>query len=914
MAESRTLAQFLTRAQAEPAALLVEGEAGIGKTTLLWDAAGTAASQGFVVLSAGGAPTEVRYAYGAIADLLATVDPAVSADLPDEHRAALERVLLGGSDGPAGNERMAAAAFLSVLQRLGSDAPVLVRIDDAQWLDLSSRAVLGFAARRLTGRIGMLVAVRTGGPDFADVTWLNFARPDTLVRLRISPLTLGGVHALIAARLGRTLPRPMIVRIHEISGGNPFFALELARFAAADPADPAVGLPDSLAGLVQSHLGQPSEELAGVLLAASCAALPTVERLGRATGIDPARVVELLESPQACDIVEVDGNRIRFRHPLFATGVYGAASPAARRAAHRQLAELADEPELKARHLALAATTGDPDTMTALDAAAAATAARGAPAAAAELLELAIKLGGDTPMRRMRAAEQHFRSGAIEAARAHLRTTLDGLPAEGALRCMALIALAAITGYDDSLVDAADLLSRAVDAADNPVLQLHARLLQVPVAGLIADLRESVDLARPAVTLAEQLGVPALHSQALAIQATVDFLYGLGVDPSALQLALDSEDPAGGAAATFQASAVAAVIAGWSGELETAHTRLDAVRQRFQRSGTEIDILWAASHLTMLDLWRGCYADAAATADDALQRAEQMGGKHVLVQALADQAVVAAYTGREQDARSAAGAALDAGRASGAAFVVRGVSATLAFLDVSLGDYAAALTTLAPLLVSFDPEHGTEIPVGGYLPDAVEALTALGRVDEAEPLVEALERNGARHDRPWLLAVGARGRSHLLAARGDPDAAAAAARQALVHHRRLPMPFEQARTQLLLGGLQRRRRRKQAAETTLREALETFERLGAPLWARRARAELDRLTGAAGAGAGLTAAELRVAERAASGSTNKQIATELFIAVKTVEMTLTSVYRKLGIHSRAGLFAALNPSESQGNP
>ena len=187
----------------------------------------------------------------------------------------------------------------------------------------------------------------------------------------------------------------------------------------------------------------------------------------------------------------------------------------------------------------------------------------------------------------------------------------------------------------------------------------------------------------------------------------------------------------------------------------------------------------------------------------------------------------------------------------------------------------------------------------------------MGRLDEAEPLVAALERNGARLDRAWMLAVGARGRSQLLAARGELDAAEQAAEEALRHHERLPMPFETARTRLFMGQVQRRRRRRQASEASLRAALETFERLGAPLWAQRARAELGRLS-ASSPGGGLTTAERRVAELAAAGLSNKQIAAELFIAAKTVEMTLSSVYRKLGIRSRSGLFAALNPGDNHG--
>jgi len=904
--ESEALRDFLRRALQEPAVLVVEGEAGIGKSTVLQETAATAVAQGFRVLSASGVPTEVRYAYAAVADLLSLVDVAVLGELPDVQRMALEHVLLGGGDGTAGNERMAAAAFLAVVRRLSSVAPVLLCIDDAQWLDASSQAVLGFTARRLTGRAGLLIAVRTGAADSVDMALLHPVRPDGPARLRISPLTLGGVHALVSARLGHTLPRPTITRIYEISGGNPFFALELARYIAEHPDRAAIGLPDSLAALVRDRIGTPDEEVSEVLLAAACAALPTVEWVGRATGISPGRVVELVESDQADSVVEIDGNRIRFRHPLFATGVYSSAGASMRRAMHRRLAGLVEESELIARHLALAATVADPETVAALDAAAEIAGRRGAPAVAAELLELAIKLGDDTPFRRMRAAELHFRSGAIAQARSDLRTALDGLPLHGTSRWTALVLLAALTGYDDSLVAAADLLGQAVEAADDAVLQLRARLLQVPLTGLIGNLGASVDQANAVVKDAQRLGIPTLLSQALSISLVVRFMYGLGMDREVLQLALQLENPDSGSSATFQASAVAPLIRAWSGELEQAREQLCAVQERFLRAGTEIDILWSAGHAVMVDLWLGRFAAAAATAEEAAQRAEQMSGQHALVHARTSQAWIAAYTGREPDARSFAAAALDSARAAAGLFMADRVTAIVAFLEVSLGHYMAALTLLEPLLAAFDPEHDTEIVVGGYLPDAVEALCAVGRLDEAEPLIAALERNGARLDRPWMLAVGARGRGHLLAARGDLAAAERAAEEALTHHERLPMPFELARTQLLLGQVQRRRRRKQLAAENLSAALETFERLGSPLWGRRARAELERMTAPA-SGAGLTAAERRVADLAAAGLTNKQIATELFIAPKTVEMTLSNAYRKLGIRSRAGLYAALNP-------
>ncbi|ORB00835.1 hypothetical protein BST33_10960 [Mycolicibacter minnesotensis] len=474
-AETAAVRAFLEAALTGPASLLVEGEAGIGKSTLLWDAAATATTRGYRVLSASGAPTEVRYAYTAVADLLGGVDAEVLEQLPDEQHAAVDRILLGGGDGPASDERIVATAFLAVIRRLSSVTPVLLCIDDVQWLDMSSRMVIGFAQRRLTGRVGLLSALRTGEVDAADVNWLGPAFPGSIERLRITPLTLGGVHALISARLGRTLPRPTITRIHQTSGGNPFFALELARFIAEDPAMAAIGLPDSLAALVRDRIGQPDADVGAVLLAAACAAPPTVERVSLATGISTDRVVEVVESAQARSVVEIDGSRIRFRHPLFATGVYSAAGPSERRAMHRRLSAIVTEAEVKARHLALAATTADPDVLQALDGAVAVTRARGAPAVAAELIELAMNLGDDNPVRRIQAAEQHFRSGEMARARSHLRSVLDDLPAGNPLRCMALMLLAAVTGYGESLVTATELLTQAVDeAADHAILQLPA--------------------------------------------------------------------------------------------------------------------------------------------------------------------------------------------------------------------------------------------------------------------------------------------------------------------------------------------------------------------------------------------------------------------------------------------------------
>jgi DNA-binding NarL/FixJ family response regulator len=177
----------------------------------------------------------------------------------------------------------------------------------------------------------------------------------------------------------------------------------------------------------------------------------------------------------------------------------------------------------------------------------------------------------------------------------------------------------------------------------------------------------------------------------------------------------------------------------------------------------------------------------------------------------------------------------------------------------------------------------------------------LGRLEPAEQLVTTLERNGSRLQRNWMLAVGRRGRGMLLGARGDVPAAVEMVEQAMAAHRRLSMPFECARTQLLLGQLQRRKRLKDASAATIHDALATFEQLGTSLWADRARAELGRVDVGTLRRVAMSPSEKRVAELAGSGMTNRNIAAAMFISPKTVESNLSRIYAKLGIHSRAEL-------------
>jgi ATP/maltotriose-dependent transcriptional regulator MalT len=900
--EARAVGEFLASVPSGPSALVVEGEAGIGKTTVWLSALERAQQAGFRILSTRATSAESVLAYTSLAALLNELDDAAFAELPAPQRLAIDRVLLRVSaDGPVTDQRAVGAAFVSVVERLAAQSAVLIAIDDLQWLDHPSRLIISSAMRRLSGPVGVLVTMRDG-PEYVDAgSWLELRRPDRLRRARVHPLSLGATHTVLSDRLGRSFSRPKMLRIHEFSGGNPFYALELGRAMADETWHDGAALPSTLAELVRARVGSLTTDGRKALLAAACLATPTLELIARAIDTDADHVVAILEDAENKAIVQIDGQRLSFTHPLLTRGVYTDAAPAGRRAMHRRLAEIVDEPELKARHLALAAASGDELTLNSLDAAAELAHARGAPTAAAELIELAIGLGGDTPERRIRLAANHFDAGEPWRARTVLEETVERLGA-GTLRAQALSLLAMVRLFGDSFVEAASLLERGLDEAGDDLALRVQMLIKLSFARFNAgQLAAAVKHAEDAVTGATRLGQPHLLSQALNMRVMMRFLRGDGFDEPSLGRAMELEDREAAIPSAFRPSVQNALLLACTGRLEQAHEEMLVMRRHYVERGEEIELLFIDFHAVLLEIWRGDFAEATMVADDLMERALQLRGDLPLCLGLTTRGALAAYAGRVDEARNDAAEALAAGRRSSSHNLSEWPVTILGFLDVSLGNYQAALVTLQSEVSRLDAAPAeTEIIAASFVPDAVEAMIQLGRLAEAEPLIERLERNGERLDRAWMLAVGARCRSMLLAARGDVDAAMQQARRAMIEHDRLPMPFERARTQLLLGQLQRRQRQRDAASVTLREALATFEDLGTPLWAQRARAELNRASGTR-TRAELTASEQRVAELAASGMSNRDMAAALFISPKTVEANLSRIYRKLNIHSRAEL-------------
>lgn len=900
--ELGAIAEFLTSACAGPAGLTIDGEAGIGKTTLWAAAMDQAQERGYRILSAQACQAESTMAYAAVADLLSDVESAVFAQLPDLQRVAVDRVLLrSGGDAPETDQRTVAAAFLAIVEMLAADSPVLLAIDDFQWLDASSRAVIAFAARRFKGRIGVLITERPEPGCPTARTWLRVGAKNDIGRIRLGPLSLGGLHAIVSDRFGNSLPRPTMVRIAELSQGNPFYAVELARAVGDHSETTEEELPRTLADVVRSRIGDVDDDVRDVLLAAACVTDPTVDLLAQVTGVTAAETVALLETAESRGIVGIEGNRVRFAHPLLARGLYTDAPPSRRRRMHRALAEVETLPEVKARHLALATTSEDPATLEALDAAAEAARARGASAAAAELIDLAIGLGGDTPLRRIHSSKYHFHAGNYGHARALLEPFTRALQ-PGKLRASAVGLLAEMCVYHNSFGQAAEMLQGALKDAESDAALLAQTLTLLAFARLnTAEYDKSFDAASRAVKLTDDLDLPTLSSQACAMWVMVNFVCGKGVDERRLKRALELEDDDADVPDPLDASTVNALMLAWTGRLDEAHAQVSVVRNRCIERGQDGHLSFVDLHSALIDVWRGHLSDAAHTAKDAMERAEQLGGDHPFVIADSIGAVVAAYAGREQEARSHARAAIERAGRCGSPRLADQAVMSLGFLEASLGNNADALTTLQPLLARFSTGPGTEIVSAAFLPDAIEAMVSLGRLEDAEPLIDALERHGRRLDRAWMLATGARCRSMLLAARGDVAGATARAQQAMAGHQWLPMPFERARTQLLLGQLQRRQRQRDSATATLTEALAAFEAMDTALWAARTRHELARIGMSTTRSAILTPSEERVAELAASGMTNRDIAAAVFISPKTVEANLARIYRKLDIHTRAEL-------------
>nr|MBA3245050.1 AAA family ATPase [Actinomycetota bacterium] len=467
--ELAALHAFFDTAGEGPAAVVLEGEAGIGKTTI-WQAGVEAARErGLRVLTARPAEAERGLAHVVLGDLFEEVLDQVLPALSAPRRRALEAALLldETAEQPV-DPRTLGVAVRTALQALAERTPVVLAVDDIQWLDASSASALAFALRRMADdRVLLLLARRlVEGAQPSDLDRALGA--DSVQPLVIGPLSVGALHRFLGDRLGRTFARQTLLRIHEASGGNPFFAFELARALGADvgPLQP-LPVPETLEELVRARLADLSVSTRAALELASALGAPSVSLLERA-GIAP----DALEAAVGAHVIERENGSIRFTHPLLSSVLYQCLSGEERRRLHERLAAIVDDPLVRARHLALATDGPDAGVAVVLDEAATRAVGRGAPAVAAELGEHALRLTppdaeGDRQRRALASARAHRTAGEWIRARSIVTDLLSRTPT-GSERAEALVLLAELESLDGSI----DLLEEALGAAAaSPALQ-----------------------------------------------------------------------------------------------------------------------------------------------------------------------------------------------------------------------------------------------------------------------------------------------------------------------------------------------------------------------------------------------------------------------------------------------------------
>ncbi len=923
-AEQAAAMAFLDAVEQGPAAFVIEGPPGIGKTTLWRWAVDEGAARGYRVLSAGPSQAEAKLSFAGLADLAARVFDEIGDTLPGPQRRAMDVALLRADPGEEGlDQRAAAMALLSLIRELAAGGPVLVAVEDTQWLDPSTAASLTFVSRRLEGLpVGVLISARPGPPIPIDPSLL------TEPTLELGPLSLAALHHLIDARLGGRPSRPVLVAIERASGGNPLYALELARSLIRDGV-PAPGtplqVPETLAALVEERIAALSADSRHALLAAAALAAPTVELVAGA--LPELSGEDVLGPAVKATIIEVDATgRIRFTHPLLASGAYALATPEDRRAMHSALAETLGESEERARHLALAAEGPDEGVAAALEAAAAAARARGAHEAAADLAELAVSLtpAGEAEGRRrrtLRLAEARFGAQDPIGAVATLEAAVDS-PPPGPGRAELLWRLGQFYRYSGGLQLSADTLARARDEAGEDDALRAAILMDLGISmNNLADTAGSYEALRAAAELAEGVGDEDALAQALAAFPLVQMMLGQPYDASVLERAMSlAQRGAGRRLNSTVESYPRYTLAFFFRNIDDQDTSRRLLEEELRLAlerGDEASLPTLLWGLVEGECWSGNLASAREHARRALEASRYSDTATIRCMGLYATALVGAYEGRFEDARAASDAAMAIALEGSVMLLFGMLYSVLGFCDVSESNWAGARERLDPMLQMVGAMNVAEPSLMRFLPDAVEALIRLGQVDEAEAQLIRYETRALEADRASARAAAARCRALLQASGGDLDEATTTVTLALAQHDRISMPLERARTLLVGGEIHRRAKRKALAREQLQEAKEVFTQVRARAWLARADEEIARLGIRASAPEGLTETERRAAGLVGAGKTNREVAEALFVSPKSVEGILTRVYRKLGVRSRTELAARLaggGPNEDDAPP
>ena len=883
--EQARVATFLSALPEGARALLVRGEPGIGKTSVWRAAAEDARRRGHAVLVARPAEEETSLALGGLVDLFGG--------------SAADRAELGDEDLQFSQGRL----VLGELREHAADGPVLLAFDDLQWLDAASARALRYALRRVDSEpVGVLATIRGGHEDpLASTATLPPGRAETL---DLGPLPLGAMRRLLSAAV-TTISRPTLQRIHEVSGGNPLYALELARHLVDDEdalSSGALALPDSLLSAIGRRLETVPNELTPVLQAASALGRASVQELRRVLpGTDVERLVTAAAERDL--LVVGDDLEIRFTHPLLGSAVYGRMGPLARRSLHARLAEAATGPDLRARHLALSTDEPDEAVASLLEAAAGRARQRGAADVAAELAGHSCRL---TPTdrredgRRRALIEIEQRAAAGEVSRA--LSLADRLIAElptGPGRAEALAQRASLE--DSDRVASVRFLEQALAEVPEPD-RLRARLLVElvnPLALFVGDPARAVECGVEAVEIARRLGDEPLWLVAAAHLGYVETLAGWP-RPTRLVEAIAVEERVGSPFLTEGPRVMLGKQLLWGGELARARDLFEAAYTHDAHRGNERQRPYRLYDLALAAIAAGDFTAGEGLvqrAGEAARDAEDSFAERLL---LVPRGQVEAWLGDGAAARATAERLLTGALRHGAKpgqILARRILGLVALAEGNADEAARELAAAADLHHALGIRHPGAFPV---LPDAIEACASAGDLTAAELLLNRLVDQARALDADWPNAAASSARGAVLLARGEGAEAARALAEAASVFERLGYRPDAARARLLEGRALLRAGRRSRAANVLGGARARFAEMRAATWEARAAEELDRASPGRASGE-LTPTERRIARLVAEGLKNREISQTAYLSVATVEAHLTRIYRKLGIRSRSEL-------------
>lgn len=903
------LIKAVDRALTSRGRALLTGPAGAGKTEVVRAVVAAAESRHETVLRLAPEAADQWIPEASAAALLASVPCGALERLSGPQRTAIA-FLRRETDAPRdGRDHVALRlAVVEVLRTLAADRPVLLVLDNAQWLDAESTGLLRFALRLTPPGVRVLVAecVQGGAPVGEPLCGLGTPA------IRVPPLGADEVAELLV-RHG--LPARLAGRIHQASGGNPRLALALGRSLAeaAEARDGSAHHADTLPVSGQARevarrlLAEAPAQARRTLLLAALAARPTTALLRRAGR--PDAEAELAEAERAALVRVGEDGTVEFTAGALPTALAADAGWPERAAGHAALAAAVDDPVQAVRHRALAVDTPDQWLAAEITEAAAVCRRRGQRALAAELGMLAAErtpswLAGEELGRLVTAAEDAGWAGRADLARRAARAVLarDASPADRVRVRLAVIDAAgqALGALDETFACA------MAEAAGDPSLEAAVQLRIATKHNLSdGDPVRSRDAAARAGALAALGGDQVAEAMALTVRARMGRILG---DPGAEAilaeaLALPAPEVPLGMRNAPQYLAVRHAL--FDDRLDDARRQLMVLLPAVQSTGSAEDVFEVLRSLTEVELRSGRCEVASARARQALELTIEAGlspGPAWYVAAMAE-----AAGGSFERAAGYARRGIQASREEhDQVFLSRSLHA-LGLVELATGEAAKAVATLRRVAELEAAQQVVDPSILRWHGELAEALVAADEPGEAARLLGSVRTVAVGLGRTGVVAALDRARGLCLSAQGDADAAVHLLEATAQRFDLLRLPLERGRTLLALARVERRRRRRAPARAALRAAAEVFDRAGAAPWTELAR---EPASGEGGrtetaAAAALTDAETRLALLVSQGASNQEAAAKLFLSVKTVEARLTRIYQKLDVRSRAQLAGAL---------